>query len=149
MQGVLERLRRRNDNYVARRSEDTTKQTRIFNSLQIARQNFVWINYATTSDQKNLLPPSIDGEPSLMPGAGIEPAWVFESPTDFKSVASANFATRARNFTSHFATSKTRPAICFVNCNAQRSVIRIDLLKNEFRRPSAEDCLNFSISYSH
>ncbi len=35
-----------------------------------------------------------------MPGAGIEPAWVFKFPTDFKSVASANFATRAQRFIS-------------------------------------------------
>ena len=27
-----------------------------------------------------------------MPGAGLEPAWAFEVPQDFKSCASANFA---------------------------------------------------------
>ena len=31
----------------------------------------------------------------LVPGAGLEPAWAFEGPQDFKSCASANFATRA------------------------------------------------------
>ena len=31
---------------------------------------------------------------SLVPGAGLEPAWMI-SPRDFKSLASTNFATRA------------------------------------------------------
>ena len=31
----------------------------------------------------------------LVPGAGLEPAWAFKVPQDFKSCASANFATRA------------------------------------------------------
>ena len=31
----------------------------------------------------------------MVPGAGIEPAWSFNTPSDFKSDASASFATRA------------------------------------------------------
>ncbi len=30
--------------------------------------------------------------PKKMPGAGLEPAWAFKVPQDFKSCASANFA---------------------------------------------------------
>ena len=46
-------------------------------------------------EQRLVLGPDFPPQKTV-PGAGLEPAWAFEVPQDFKSCASANFATRAR-----------------------------------------------------